>query len=108
MRPRGYQAIVLACLAICSGAGALYGQVVNGTILGTVRDTSGGVIAMARVSATNVETGVMRTAVSDSTGAYQIVSVPAGNYDLEATNPGFKTSLRRGIAVTVGASVPVT
>ena len=95
------------CLTMVVSTGMMHGQAVNGTILGTVRDTSGGVITMAHVSATNVDTGVMRTAVSDSTGAYQIVSVPAGNYDVEASNSGFKTSLRHGITVTVGASVPV-
>jgi len=101
-----FRAIVsISCLVLV--AGAIHAQVVNGTILGTVRDTSGGVITMARVSATNEETGVMRTAVSDAAGAYQIVSIPPGNYNVEATNSGFKTSFRHGITVTVGASVPV-
>ena len=62
---------------------------------------------MTGISAKNVETGATRTAVADSSGAYQIVSVPAGTYDVEASVQGFKTSVRRGITVTVGASVPV-
>jgi hypothetical protein len=82
-------------------------QVVNGTILGAIRDSSGGVIAMVLVTATNVDTGAVRTAMSDSSGAFQIVSVPAGNYEVQAAAQGFKTAVRRGIGVTVGASVPV-
>ncbi len=83
------------------------GQVVNGTIFGTVRDPSGAVIPNVRVSARNTETGALREATSDTLGAYQILSVPAGDYELEATANGFKTSVHRAINVTVGASVPV-
>ncbi|HYL34273.1 MAG TPA: TonB-dependent receptor [Bryobacteraceae bacterium] len=86
---------------------AVRGQVVNGTIFGAVRDPSGGVIAGANITATSVETGAVRTAITDATGAYQVLSLPAGNYDVEAAVSGFKTSVRKGISVTVGASVPV-
>src|SRR5579864_7205729 len=102
-----WAAFAVAAMILPGPAGLLRGQVVSGTILGTVRDSTGGVVPMTVVSAKNLETGTTRTAVSDSAGAYQIVSVPAGNYDVEATNSGFKTSLRKGINVTVGASVPV-
>ena len=88
-------------------APALQAQVVNGTIFGTVRDSSGAVIPNVAVSAKSVETGAARTAVSDNTGAYQILSVPAGDYEVEAGVSGFRTSVRKGISVTVGASVPV-
>ena len=99
--------LALAAMTLPGPAGLLRGQVVNGTILGTVRDSTGGVVPMTGVSAKNVETGATRTAVADSSGAYQIVSVPAGTYDVEASVQGFKTSVRKGITVTVGASVPV-
>ena len=85
----------------------LRGQAVNGTILGTVRDTSGGVMAGVVVTAKNVDTGALRNATTDVSGAYQILSVPAGNYELEAAVSGFKTEVRKGISVTVGAAVPV-
>jgi hypothetical protein len=81
--------------------------VVNGTIFGTVRDPSGAVIPQVTVSARNVETGAVRTAATDPTGTYQVLSVPAGDYEVEAVVSGFKTSVRKGISVTVGASVAV-
>ncbi|MGI8743943.1 MAG: TonB-dependent receptor domain-containing protein [Bryobacteraceae bacterium] len=81
------------------------GQVVNGTILGTVRDSSGAVVSGVNITAKSLETGVSRSATSDATGAYQILSIPAGDYDLEAAVSGFKTSVRKGTTVTVGASV---
>ena len=80
---------------------------VNGTIFGTVRDSSGAVIPNVIVSAKNTDTRGERNSISDSAGAYQILSVPAGNYDVTASVNGFQTSVRRGIQVTVGASVPV-
>ena len=94
--------LALAAMILPRPAGLLRGQVVNGTILGTVRDSTGGAVPMTTISAKNVETGATRTAVADSSGAYQIVSVPAGTYDVEASVQGFKTSVRKGIAVTLG------
>lgn len=82
-------------------------QVVNGTILGTVRDATGAVLPGVSISAKNLETGVVRSAIADSTGTYQIVSLPAGDYDLEAALKGFTNSIRRGVTVTVGESVTV-
>jgi carboxypeptidase family protein len=100
---------ILAVLAIMLWAQLqiLQGQVVNGTIFGTVRDPSGAVISQVTVSARNVETGAVRTAATDPTGTYQVLSVPAGDYEVEAVVSGFKTSVRKGISVTVGASVAV-
>jgi len=83
------------------------GQVVNGTIFGTVRDPSGAVIPQVTVSAKNVETGAVRRATTDATGTYQVLSVPAGDYEVETAVSGFQTSVRKGISVTVGASVAV-
>jgi len=95
----------VASVLLLSQLPVMHGQVVNGTIFGTVRDSTGGVIAQVTVSAKSVETGAVRTAITDSTGAYQILSVPAGNYDVEAAVSGFRTSVRKGITVTVGATV---
>src|SRR5690242_7778804 len=96
--------IWIACMMVFAPGQLMHGQIVNGTILGTVRDPSGGVIPQVNVSAKNVNTGAARTAISDTLGAYQILNVPAGDYEVEAVVQGFKTSVRRGINVTVGGS----
>src|SRR5258708_7786754 len=95
----------VAGILLFSHLQVMQGQVVNGTIFGIVRDSTGGVIAQVNITAKSVETGAVRSAVSDASGSYQIVSVPAGDYDVEAAVSGFKTAVRKGIAVTVGASV---
>src|SRR5215472_11963087 len=59
------------------GVRLAYGQPPSGSILGTVRDESGGVMPGVSVSARSLETGAMRTVSSDTSGTYQIVSLPA-------------------------------
>jgi hypothetical protein len=103
-----FRAIVwMAWMIAFAPVSVVQAQVVNGTILGTVRDSSGGVIPQVNVSARNVNTGAVRTASTDALGAYQILSVPAGDYEVEAGGANFKTSVRKGIGVTVGASTTV-
>src|SRR5438874_1998139 len=80
----------------------LRAQTVSGTILGIVQDQQGAFIAKADVSARNVDTGAVRTAVTDDKGTYRISSVPAGSYEVSSSAPGFKTEVRSGILVTVG------
>ncbi|MSV34571.1 MAG: TonB-dependent receptor [Bryobacterales bacterium] len=97
-------AVVIAVLCLSS---RLHAQTVSGTILGTVQDQQGAVIAKATVSAKSADTGITRTAVSDENGSFRIVSVPAGAYEISTTAPGFKTEVRTGVQVTVGGEVNV-
>ncbi len=85
----------------------LLAQTATGSIFGTVRDSSGGAIPGVNVSAKSTETGAVRSAVTDGSGAYQILSVPVGAYDVEAANKGFKTEVRKGVVVTVAAAATV-
>ena len=60
---------LVVCLFVIVSAGLLYGQGgANGTILGTVTDNSGAVVAKARVDVTNVATGVVTHTETSSTG----------------------------------------
>src|SRR5579862_2473606 len=63
----------------------------TGALSGTVTDPSGGVIAGATVTATNVATGQARTATTDSSGAYKISLLPPGSYSLKFSANGFKS-----------------
>ena len=68
----------LAVVMPCMTPASLYAQTVSGTILGTVQDQQGAVVAKAAVSAKSTDTGVTRTATTDDSGVYRIVSIPAG------------------------------
>ena len=65
-------------------------QAVTGTILGTVRDSSGGALPGANVSLVNQETGFTRTVISDSRVSSPRPSMPTGTYTVTAEMSGFK------------------
>ena len=77
---------VLATLPVVATA-----QSVSGTILGTVTDASGAVMADAKVTVVNEGTGLTRSVTSDANGEYVIPSIPTGRYTVMAEVAGFKT-----------------
>jgi len=80
-----------------------YAQVAGATLTGTVKDTSGAVIANATVAIMDVATGVTRTVTSNGAGLYIAPNLLPGTYDVRATSTGFRTQLEKGITLTVGA-----
>ena len=78
------------------------GQVLKGSISGSVVDPQGAVVSGAEVKAKNVETGVVNTTTSDSSGLFRLNLLPAGTYNVDVTAKGFKTSVSKGAAVTAG------
>src|SRR5207245_2538116 len=79
-------------------------QVAGGTISGTVVDSSGRVIPGAQIAITNVDTGVSRSAATNEEGLYTAPNLLPGSYELKFSAPGFKTEVRSGIVLTVGAA----
>ena len=94
-------------LFLCASSEFLPAQTVSGTILGVVQDQQGGNIPKAEVSARSLDTGAVRKTTSDENGEYRITGVPAGSYEVTTAVSGFKTEVRSGVAVTVGAEVNV-
>src|SRR5437867_12668177 len=73
-------------------------------ISGTVTDQSGARLPGAEVAATQTETGLVRTVVSNETGSYALPSLPTGPYKLEVSLPGFRTFVQTGIVLEVKGS----
>src|SRR5687767_15990431 len=82
--------------------GVAFGQVISGSISGTVRDSSGAVLPGTTVQVQNADTGVGRTVTTDARGYFIAPNISPGNYDLTASIQGFQTEVRRGITVNVG------
>jgi hypothetical protein len=99
--------VFLACFGCVSPA---FAQLPTGTILGTVRDASGGVIPGATLTATHSDTGLVRTTFSSDDGSYRLAALPVGRYEVRASLDGFRTAVRDGItlAVTQEAVVNLT
>jgi hypothetical protein len=94
-----------AVLALLSGVACLYAQSTTQTIEGLVTDSSGAVVAGAKVSITNVGTGVTSSLETNATGNYTFALVPVGNYDVKVETSGFKTGEVRGLRVETAAQV---
>src|SRR5215471_4022497 len=91
---------VLQAIAILTFfTAAALAQSTNGSITGVVTDSSGAVIAGAKISAQNKDTGFVYTADSTSTGNYSVTQLPTGTYDLRVESPGFKVFQQNSLAV---------
>src|SRR5712692_7012161 len=86
---------------------AAYPQGSTGRILGVVTDQSGGNVANATVTLTDVARGVSQTLTTDTDGAYVAVNLQPGTYTVRAEFKGFKTFERKNILVEVGKDVRI-
>jgi hypothetical protein len=90
--------LVATCLALLSAAS--FGQVLKGSISGTVTDPQGAVVSGAQVKATNTSTGSPLTTTTDGSGLFHFNLIPVGDYKVEVSAPGFKTAVQNQILVT--------
>ena len=88
--------------AICS-----YGQAVNATLLGTVTDSTGGVVGLAKVTTTEVNTGITRFGQTNESGNYTFATLSPGKYAVDIEAAGFKKETRQNIDVIVNTSTRV-
>ena len=80
-----------------------WAQFETASVVGTLRDQSGGVIAGAKVTLTNVETAVSAEKTSDKNGSYEFFTVRPGTYVVTAEQPGFAVAIADNVSVQVGA-----
>jgi hypothetical protein len=86
---------------LMSMAAAPQAQMSSADLKGSVLDPSKAVIAGAAVTATNVNTGVMRSTVTDQSGEYRIALLQPGEYEVRVNVANFSPQVRRGIMLTV-------
>src|ERR1051326_4443231 len=84
---------------------ALAAQSTTQTIEGVVTDSTGAVVAGAKVTITNLATGVSTSVNTNTSGNYTFTLVPVGNYDVKAEMAGFKLGEARNIRVETAAQV---
>src|SRR6516225_2212213 len=101
-----FGALAFVCIALLLSFPALP-QGNNGRILGTVTDQSGGYVAGATVTVTDVARGVTETLTTDADGAYAAINLIAGTYTVRAPMKGFKAFERRNIIVEVGKDLRI-
>jgi carboxypeptidase family protein len=110
MTGRRFQVRVVSTLAVL---GILFApvhavaQVAVGTLVGSVRDDTGGGVPGATVTATETRTNITRTATSNESGNYSFNNLAPGVYRVDGELVGFKKFSRDGVEVSVNTTVRV-
>ncbi len=84
---------------------AAHGQTTTGTILGEVKDATGGSMPGVTVTAVNQANGLTREAVTDELGNYRFSAMPAGLYTVKASLAGFKEATRTDLRLAINSQV---
>ena len=99
--------LAMAAVVVLATPSRVAAQAVTGTLLGNVTDSSGGAVPGATVTATEVQTNVSRTAISNESGYYIFSSLQNGTFEVSAELQGFKKVVRQGVRVDVNTTVRV-
>jgi hypothetical protein len=73
-------------------------------LAGKVTDESGAVLPGVTVTATQTDTGISRSVVTDGAGTWVMPNLPTGPYRLEVMLQGFRTYVQTGIVLQVGGT----
>jgi hypothetical protein len=85
---------------------ALYAQAPDGTITGSVTDSSGAVIPGATVTVVDKANNTTRNLSANASGLYSAPALPPGNYEVRASMQGFRTT-QRDAQVVAGSTTTV-
>src|SRR5574341_464424 len=95
---------LVGVLSILLTTATAWAQLSTAQLSGRVTDESGAVLPGVTVTATQTDTGLTRTVVTDETGTYVLPNLPTGPYRLEAMLQGFRTYSQTGIVLQVAAT----
>src|SRR5579862_9626482 len=99
--------LLLLIVVLLLVAPRLWSQAAVGTILGGVFDSTGGAIAGAKVTITDVARGTTRVLTTDDSGQWTAPSLLAGTYSVRAEFTGFQTVEQANVLLEVAQSVRV-
>jgi hypothetical protein len=80
---------------------------VSASIKGAIIDPSGAPVPLADVKTKNLETGAIRSSITDEAGRYLVLSLPVGEYEIRVAKAGFQDAIRSGIHLVVGEEASV-
>src|SRR3954471_6690775 len=107
MKTRACAVLMFAACVLSLTTVQLFGQAVNGTLLGTLTDSSGAVVPGAQVTITETGTAIPYSTQSNASGNFVFPNLPPGNYDVTSEAHGFKRETRTTVRVDVNTTVRV-
>lgn len=93
--------VVVVALAVCGPAAPFFAQSDRAAIVGTVKDSSSAVLPGVAVRVTDVGTGAVQAAMTDTRGYYRVDNLPIGSYTVTFERGGFKSLEREGITLLI-------
>jgi hypothetical protein len=102
----GWTCTGLALLLSLAGLSA-FAQYDNGSLIGTIRDSTGAPIVGATVTITNDATSISTQVKTDGSGDYEVPTLKVGEYTIVASSAGFADARATNIAVTVGSRIHI-
>jgi Carboxypeptidase regulatory-like domain len=109
MQIRSVKLALVLLLVVCAGSvlPAWAQSTSTGTVVGSVTDPSGAVVAGAAVTLTDISTNIVRTTTTNASGRYIYVDVNPGTYNIAISKAGFTTTKTENEEVKVGTSLTV-
>ena len=77
------------------------------SLQGKAQDDTGAVLPGVDITVRNLNTGIERATVTGDEGRYRLSNLTLGDYEAQASLPGFQTSVRSGITLTLGQEAVV-
>src|SRR5688572_30466063 len=97
---------VVTAVVLCFVASQnTFAQTTNATLGGTVSDASRALIPGVTVTATNTQTGIVSSGITNESGSYNFPSLQSGLYKVSAELPGFQTQVYNNVTLGVSQQV---
>ncbi|MGA8868883.1 MAG: TonB-dependent receptor [Candidatus Sulfotelmatobacter sp.] len=96
---------ILVVVLLIGAAVMGFAQVDTGSLVGTVKDASGAVLAGVTVTATNQDTGVATPVKTEVDGNYVITPLHIGRYSVSVEGSGFRREIHRDIVLDVQQTI---
>ncbi len=105
-QPKSTFFAIICALALCAGLAVAQNRT-TAELVGTVTDSSGGVIPEATISVTNTQTGVTLRATTNQSGYYDVPFLPPGTYSIRYEQTGFQPAEKSNLELQLNQNARI-
>src|ERR1700720_4325666 len=98
---RAVAAVLLALFFLVFCVEKIEAQQATALLAGTVKDSTGAILADVKVTLNNSATNIARIVNTDNNGDFLFTLIPIGSYEVAVERPGFKMYVRKGITLEI-------